>query len=471
VEPDPHKASATRRAWRDVRASLRGAEHDYTSGSLRQAIALLAIPTMLEMAMESLFAICDIFFVASLGPDAVAAVGYTEAMLTILFAIAIGMAMATTATVSRRIGEKDRRGASTAAAQAIYLGLAISAVIGLPCWIFAADLLALMGASDSVVEVGAGYTGLILGLNALIMMLFINNAAFRGAGQPVLAMRCLWLANGINLALDPCLIYGLGPFPELGVTGAAVATTIGRGSGVLYQFWVLRRGSDRIQLRGDTLKVDPAAMAKLLRLSLSMIVQFLIATSSWLLLMTFMSEHGDEAVAGYTIALRIIMFTLLPSWGLGSAAATLVGQSLGAEKPARAARAVWLTGLLNMSFLALVMLAFIAAPRSLVGIFTDDPAVTSIGADALRIIAYGYVFYAWGMVMIQAFNGAGDSKTPTWINLWCFWALQIPLAWWLTYQTDVGPQGVFWSVALAESALAVACVVMFRRGAWKTRKV
>lgn len=464
-------ASPLSRSWRNIRASLSGAAHDYTSGSLSRAIALLAIPTMLEMAMESLFAICDIFFLARLGPDAVAAVGYTEAMFTLLFAIAIGMAMSTTATVSRRIGENDERGASTAAAQAIYLGLSISFLIGLPCWIFADDLLRLMGASDGVIETGSGYTRLILGLNFVVMLLFVNNATFRGAGEPVLAMRCLWLANGINLVLDPCLIFGLGPFPELGVTGAAIATTIGRSSGLLYQFWVLRRGTNRVRLADGALAVDPKAMLKLLRLSMAMIVQFMIAMSSWLLLMTFMSRYGDDAVAGYTIALRIIVFTLLPSLGLGSAAATLVGQNLGAGKPERAARAVWMAGLFNMAFLALVMLVFIAFPRPLVAIFTDDEAVTAIGADALRIIAYGYVFYAWGMVMIQAFNGAGDSRTPTWINLGSFWALQIPMAWWFTYKTEVGPSGVFWSVCLAESVLAVWCVLMFRRGRWKNQQV
>jgi putative MATE family efflux protein len=303
------------------------------------------------------------------------------------------------------------------------------------------------------------------------MMLFIHNAIFRGAGDAVIAMRTLWIANGINLVLDPCLIFGWGPFPELGVTGAAVATTCGRGTGVIYQLWALRKGSGRVRLRGDALAVDFAIMLRLLRLSGGSICQFLIATSSWVVLMRIMNGFGSEAVAGYTIAIRIIVFTLLPSWGLCNAAATLVGQNLGAGLPDRAERAVWMTGRFNMTFLALVMLVFLAMPRPLVAIFTGDPAVLDLGAQALRIISCGYVFYAWGMVLTQAFNGAGDTMTPTWINLGSFWLLQIPMAWVLATHTELGPAGVFWSVAVAESVLAVWSLLVFRRGKWKERKV
>lgn len=459
-------------AWRSIRQSLSGAHHDYTEGSLRRAITLLAVPMVLEMSMESLFAICDIYFVGRLGADAVATVGFTESLVTILFAISLGLAMATTATVSRRIGEKNPSAAAAAGAQAIYLGLGISALIGVPCWIFGPDLLRLLGAEPDVVLSGSGYTSLILGINVGIMMLFINNAIFRGAGDGVIAMRSLWLANGINIILDPCLIFGWGPFPELGVTGAAVATTIGRGTGVLYQFWALHRGKSRVCIRGDALALDLGTMLRLLRLSGGAIGQFLIATSSWVVMMKIMGDRfGSVEVAGYSIAIRIIVFTLLPSWGLCNAAATLVGQNLGAGKPDRAERAVWLTGLFNMAFLALVMAAFLAAPHPLVAIFTDDPAVLDIGAQALRIISLGYVFYAWGMVMTQAFNGAGDTMTPTWINLGSFWALQIPFAWWLATPDLLGPAGVFWAVALAESVLAVWCVLVFRQGKWKDREV
>ena len=454
-----------------VRESLSGKQHDYTAGPLRRAILLLAVPMILEMVMESVFAICDIFLIARVGIDAVATVGLTESVLTLIYAVAIGLAMATTAMVSRRIGEKDEKAASVAGMQAIYLGLGLGLLIGIPGWLYAPRLLELMGAQASVVESGSGYTAILLGCNVVIMLLFLNNAVFRGAGDAALAMRSLWLANGINLVLDPCLIFGLGPFPEMGVTGAAIATTIGRGSGVLYQFLVFRSNRGRIELRGPALRLRPAVLLRLVRISIGGVGQFLIATASWVALMRIVAPYGSAALAGYTIAVRIVVFALLPSWGLANAAATLVGQNLGARRPERAERAVWLTGIYNMVFLGVVTVVFVAAAPWLVAIFTGDGRITPVAEASLRIISYGYVFYAWGMVLTQAFNGAGDTTTPTWINLFCFWMFQIPLAWFLANEAGLGPRGVFWAVAIAESVLAVTAAIIFRRGKWKTREV
>jgi putative MATE family efflux protein len=454
-----------------VRESLSGKQYDYTSGSLRRAILLLAIPMVLEMSMESVFAICDIFFVARIGTDAVATVGLTESLLTLFYAIAIGLSMGTTALVARRIGENKPQAASAAGMQAIYLGIGLSAVIGIPCWIFAPRLLELMGASASVVESGSGFTRILLGFNVVIMLLFLNNAVFRGAGDASVAMKALWLANGINLVLDPCLIFGLGPFPELGVTGAAVATTLGRGTGVLYQFYAYRSRRSRIELRGETLRFRPRVLFRLVRVSLGGVGQFLVATASWVALMRIVAPYGSAALAGYTIAVRIVIFALLPSWGLANAAATLVGQNLGARQPDRAERAVWLTGFYNMGFLALITVAFVSFAPWLVAIFTNDPQITPVAVASLRIISYGYIFYSWGMVLTQAFNGAGDTMTPTYINMVCFWMLQIPMAWWMSNGLEFGPSGVFWAVAIAESILAVIAALAFRRGRWKKRVV
>lgn len=454
-----------------VKDALSGRQHDYTKETLGRSILLLAVPMVLEMMMESVFAVCDVFFVGRLGSEAVATVGLTESLLTLIYAVAIGLAMATTAMVARRIGEDDADGASLAATQAIGAGILISAAIGLPAAWFGPELLGLMGASPGTVEVGGGYTSLLLGTNVVILLLFLNNAVFRGAGDAVLAMKSLWIANGINLILDPCLIFGLGPFPELGVTGAALATTIGRGTGVLFQFWMLRRGSGRVALRGDALRFVPSVMLRLLRLSLGGIGQLLIQTASWVALMRFVAPFGADAVAGYTIAVRIIVFFLLPSWGLANAAATLVGQNLGAGQPERAERAVWMTGRANMIALGLVTGAFLVFGDSMVGLFQDDTEVIAVGSRALRVIGYGYVVYAWGMVMMQAFNGAGDTTTPTWANLLAFWAFQVPLAWTLAHALGFGPEGVFWSVTLAETLLTAILIAVFRRGRWKERVV
>jgi putative MATE family efflux protein len=457
--------------WTALRDALSGREHDYTRGSLNRAIALLAVPMVLELSMESLFAVVDIFFVGRLGSEAVATVGITEAVLTLFYAVAIGLSMSTTAMVARRVGEGDRTGAARAAVQAIAVGMAVALCTGIPAFIYGPQILSLMGASPETLTVGGTYASLMLGSNGVILLLFLNNAIFRGAGDAVVAMRSLWLANAVNIVLDPCLIFGWGPFPELGVTGAAVATACGRGIGVLYQFHALWHGVGRLRIDRASLEVVPAVVFRLLRLSAGGIGQLLIATASWVALMRIMAPFGADAVAGYTIAMRIIVFAILPSWGMSNAVATLVGQNLGAQQPERAERSVWLTGCYNMIFLAIVTVVFVIAADVLVGWFNDDPDVTAIGSQALRVISYGYVFYAWGMVMMQAFNGAGDTMTPTWANLVCFWGGQIPLAWLLARGFGFGPPGVFWAVVVSETLLALLMMHLFRSGRWKGRVV
>jgi putative MATE family efflux protein len=454
-----------------VRDSLSGRQHDYTRGSLHRALTLLAIPMVLELAMESLFAVVDIFFVSSLGAEAVATVGLTEAVLTLLYAVAIGLSMSTTAMVARRIGEQNRAGAARAAVQAIALGAGVAIATGIPGFLLGGDVLRAMGASAETLVTGSRYTSIMFGGNVVILLLFLNNAIFRGAGDPAIAMRSLWLANGVNIVLDPMLIFGWGPFPELGVTGAAVATTCGRGVGVVYQLFALRRGASRVRITGEVLRFDVAVMWRLLRLSVGGIAQMLVATASWVALMRIMAPFGAEAVAGYTIAIRIIVFAILPSWGLSNAAATLVGQNLGAGHPDRAERSVWLTGLYNTVFLLGVTVVFVSMAEGLVSLFQTEPTIVAVGARALRVISYGYVFYAWGMVMMQAFNGAGDTMTPTWVNLLCFWGGQIPLAWALANAAGLGPEGIFWSVTLSETVLALVMIELFRRGRWKGRQV
>src|SRR5215475_1844388 len=413
-----------------LREAILGSRQDFTEGSIGRAIFMLALPLILEMAMESLFGIINVFWVSHLGAEArtaTATVGVTESLLTLVFAVALGLSMATTATVARRIGEKDPRGASKAAFQSILLGVTISIPVGVIGVAFAPRLLGLMGASDHVVA-SSSYARIILGGNVVIMLLFLINAVFRGAGDASIAMRSLWLANLMNIVLDPCLIFGLGPFPRLGVTGSAIATTIGRGTGVLFQLAMLFGGRARVKIEWDAARVDFAAMRKILRISIGGMFQFLVATASWLGLTRIVAEFGDAALAGYTVAIRMLIFALLPSWGMSNAAATLVGQNLGARKPQRAERSVWLTGLSNMCFLLIVAITFILFAERLVGLFTQDPEVMPYAVACVRFISYGYVFYAYGMVMVQAFNGAGDTTTPTVINLCCYWLFQIPLA-------------------------------------------
>ncbi len=457
--------------WRDLREAIHGSQQDYTEGSLSRAILLLAVPMVLEMMMESLFAVVDVFFVARLGAEAVAAVGITESLDTLVFALAIGLSMSTTAMVARRIGEKDNAGAATAAVQAIILGTLLSVPVAILGVVFASDLLRAMGAEESIVTIGAGYTRWMLGGNVTIMLLFLINAVFRGAGDAAIAMRVLWVANFLNIVLDPCFIFGLGPFPEMGVTGAAVATNIGRGVGVLYQLYALGRSRSRIDVSRAQLRLDFEVMWRLIRVSVGGILQFLVATASWLGLVRIVAIFGSAALAGYTIALRIIVFAILPSWGLGNAAATLVGQNLGAAKPDRAERAVWISGVCNMIFLGLIAIVFIFFARPLVLLFSHDPEVVVFGVDCLRYISYGYIFYAYGMVMVQAFNGAGDTNTPTWINLGCYWFFQIPLAYLLAMPVGMGAQGVFLAIMISESTLALVAIVLFRRGRWKERKI
>jgi putative MATE family efflux protein len=417
---------------------------------------------MLEMALESVFAVVDVFFVSTLGPSAIATVGLTESVLTLVYAVSIGLTMGTTAFVARRIGEKDPRGAADAAVQSIAVGLAASIPFSLAGIFFARDILRLMGADAWSLEHGWRFTAWMLGGNVVIMLIFINNAIFRGAGDAAIAMRVLWLSNGINLVLDPSLIRGWGPFPRLGVEGAGVATTIGRGVGVLVQLFVLFRGAKHIRILRDQVRLHTEVMGTLIRTSIG---------SSWIGLVRIASAFGSEVVAGYTIAVRIFVFTLLPAWGLSNAAATLVGQNLGARQPERAERSVWLTGWLNMTFLGVVSLAYIFFNEPLMRLFTAEPGVVTAGAECMRIVAYGYLIYAWGQVMPQAFNGAGDTMTPTKINFFCFWLLEIPLAWFLALHLGLGQKGVWWSIVAAELAAGLAGIVLFRRGGWKTIRV
>jgi len=458
--------------WATFREALRGSRHhDYTAGPIGRAIILLAVPMVMEMFMESLFAVVDIFWVAHLGADAVATVGLTESMLALVYTAAMGLSIGVGAMVARRIGEKNPAGAAEAAVQGIALGLMIAAVTGTLGALFAPRLLGVMGASPEVIAVGAGYTRVMLGGNAVILLLFLINATFRGAGDAAIAMRVLWLANWINIMLGPCLIFGLGPFPRLGVQGAAIATTIGRGTGVLYQIYRLMRRDGRIVIHRDQLQIRPAVMHRLLRLSGTGTFQVLVGTASWIGLVRIISTFGANAVAGYTIGVRVIIFALLPSWGLANAAATMVGQGLGAGKPERAERAVWIAGLYNMYFLGAVGVLFVILAGPIVALFTKDAAVAPVAASCLRIVSCGYLFYAWGMVLTQSFNGAGDTWTPTWLNVFCFWLWEVPLAWALAVRFGFGPSGVFLAITIAFSTLAVASAVLFRRGSWKLRRV
>ncbi len=459
------------RGWRLWRAALRGDTADFTTGPIGQAVFLLSVPMVLEMALESVFAVTDIFFVAQLGADAVAAVGLTEAVITLLYAVAVGISMGTTALVARRIGEKRPDEAATVAGQALWVGLLTSLIVGLAGLFFAPDILRLMGASESVVDIGSGYTVWLLGGSLTITWLFVINAIFRGAGDAAVAMRALWLANAINIVLDPLLIFGIGFFPEMGVTGAAVATTIGRGCGVAFQLWILFQGSRHLSMGLRHLKVAWPVMGRLLRVSAGGVMQFLIGTSSWMILARIVAEYGSAAVAGYTIAIRVIIFTLMPAWGMSNAAATLVGQNLGAGQAERAARSVWICIRYNVAFMVLVAIVFLAIAPSILGVFSDDPAVVRHGVECLRILSLGYAFYGLGMVAIQALNGAGDTDTPTIINFFAFWAFQIPLAWWLAGSVGLGPRGVFIAVPAAETVLALAALWVFQRGRWKQRVV
>jgi putative MATE family efflux protein len=457
--------------WSSIREALRGSQQDFTTGSLNRAILLLAIPMVLEMVLESLFAVVDVFWVGRLGADAIATVGLTESLLSLVFAVGLGLSLSTTAMVARRIGEKDPEGAAVAGVQAIAIGILSSALIGIPCYFYAPRLLQLMGASPQIVVLGTGYTRIALGGSGAIMMLFLNNAIFRGAGDAAIAMRLLWVSNIINLILDPCLIFGWGPFPKLGVTGAALATLTGRSIGVLYQFYRLLRGSERIRILRRQIHLDFSVFFRLLRVSVTGILQFAIADVSWIALVRIVSVFGSGALAGYTIAIRIVIFVILPSWGLSNAAATLVGQNLGAKQPERAETSVWRTGFYNMVFLGAIGIVFIFFSVPVVRLFTSDPLVVPLAASCLRILSYGNIAFAYGMVMLQAFNGAGDTLTPTLVNLVGFWFLEIPLAYFLAIPARMQSNGAFYAIVIAEAAIAAAGIVLFKRGRWKLQQI
>lgn len=470
----PNTASAP--FWSLVRQSLHGTHHDFSRGPLGRAILLLAVPMVLEMAMESVFAVTDIFFVAHLGPAATAAVGLTESLLGAVYALAIGLSIAATAVVARRAGEHDAEGAAQAAGQAVVLSTVVAAVLGVVGVALAPRLLALMGAEPDVLAVGTTYTRIMLGGDASVILLFVGNAVFRGAGDPAVAMRTLMLANGINIVLGPLLIFGPGPLPALGVTGAAVATTIGRGTGAALALWQLTRAARggaaaRVRVRARHLRPSREHLTALVGLAGSATLQNAVGTVSWIFLVRVVALFGATALAGYTVAIRLVIFALLPAWGLSNAAATLVGQSLGAKNPARAEQAVWTTGWYNAAFLGAAGLAFVLLARPLVGTFSPDPEVVAVAARCLRIVSSGFVFYAFALVLTAAFNGAGDTRTPTWLNLAVFWAFEIPLAWALARPLGWGPDGAFAAVAISFSTLALVSAVVFRRGRWKTRVV
>jgi putative MATE family efflux protein len=464
-------AAANGGFWSTVRESLAGSHHDYTRGSIPRAILLLAIPMVLEMVLESVFAVTDIFFVGRLGPDAVATVGLTESLLTVIYAVAMGLSVSLTAMVARRIGERDPEGAAHAALQGLQLGAVLAIIIGVAGALLAPRLLTLMGADTSVLATGVNYTRVMLGGEMSVVVLFLANGVFRGAGDPSMSMRVLWLANGINIVLGPCLIFGLGPFPALGVTGAAVATTIGRATGATIAVVLLFRGTNHIKLVRERIGIDRALARSIVVLSGPATLQMLIGMASWIGLVRIVSSFGSDALAGYTIAIRIVIFALLPSFGLANAAATMVGQALGAGDPARAEASVWRAAWYNTLFLTAVGIVFLVTTGHLVGFFTADPAVHAYASDGLRFIAYGFVFYGAGMVLAQSFNGAGDTRTPTILNLVVFWAFEIPLAYVLAKPLGMGPRGVFLAVTLAFSVFTPVSALVFRRGGWKTARV
>ncbi|NIL93860.1 MAG: MATE family efflux transporter [Woeseiaceae bacterium] len=453
-----------------VRESVRDNEADYTRGPVGRALGLLAIPMMLEMSMESIFAVVDIAFVSRLGTDAIASIGITEALISVLYAIAVGLGMGVTAMVSRRIGANEREAAARVTGQAIWVGAALSLLIGIPGAFYAGDMLRLMGASDGVIETGTGFAAVLLGGSASIIYLFLLNAAFRGAGDASIALRSLVLANSLNIILDPCLIFGLGPFPELGVTGAAWATTIGRSIGVLYQLWYLFDARGRLRFRFRNLALHPKMLARMLVISAGGVGQFLIATSSWIIIMRIVALYGSTAVAAYTIGLRILEFVWLPSWGLGNAAATLVGQNLGAGRPDRAEASTWMAARYNTIFMTGVGITLLAFAPGIASLFTNDPEVQYYATTCLRILAVGAPAYAIGMIVVQAINGAGDTATPTVIDLFGFWVLQLPVAYWLATSVGMGPNGAFTAIVVAETFITVLGVIVFRRGRWKQVK-
>lgn len=451
--------------------AIRGSDRDYTIGPVGPALVMLSVPMVLEMAMESMFAVADVFYVSRVSADAVATVGVTESILTLVYTVAMGLGIGATAVVSRRIGEKDEDGAAQSAAQSVFLGLIVAAIIGVIGYLNAEWLMRAMGATPSMISSSLGYTKVMFAGNATVTLLFLNNAIFRGAGDAAIAMRMLWLGNAINIAICPLLIFGIGPFPELGVAGAAIGTNIGRGTAVLMQLWMLASGRSRVHIGRRHWRIVPSVMWNVCRLSGSGFLQILIDTSSYIGLVRVIATFGSDALAGYTIGIRTVMFAMMPAWGFGNAAATMVGQALGAKKPERAEQAVWTAAKYNAIVLGFVSVLFVAFAPQIVAIYTHDPLVEPYATACLRIVSAGFVFFAYGLVLTQAFNGAGDTWTPTWINLGCFWLWQIPLAWFLAIHLNMGPQGVFIAMTVAFSTLAIISAVIFRKGHWKSQSV
>ena len=469
---EPYPVTADNSFWTVLREAFVGTTRDFTQGSIFAALVILAIPMILEMSMESLFAIVDTFFVSKLGAESIAVVGLTESVLALIYAVGVGLSIGATATVARRVGERDLDGAARTATHVVYLGVLVSLVMGAAGVIFAPNILRLLGAEPHVVELGIPFMRIMLGTNIVIVFLFLLNGVFRGAGDAAIALRVLIIANGLNIVFCPLFIFGVGFFPELGVTGAAVATVCGRGVGVAFAAWALFiRKNGRLPVRPEHWKFDPKLLWSLVSLSGTAVMQFLIATASWSGLVMIVAGFGSVAIAGYQIGLRVIIFVLLPAVGLANAAATLVGQNLGAGNPERAERSVWMAGGLNAALLGVAGLMFVLFADLVISIFTDDPAVAGYGRDCLKIVGYGYAFYGLGMVMESSFNGAGDTWTPTYLNFFIFWLFEIPLAYLLAYRFEFGPQGVFWAITLAFSLLAVSAALLFKRGKWKLKVV
>ena len=457
--------------WEALKDAIRGSEADYTKISLKRAIFLLAVPMILELVMESLFAVVDIYFVGKLGSSAVATVGLTETYLFLLYSIAMGLAMAVTAIVARRVGENRKVDAGNAAIQAIFLAVLCSVPFSLAGIFYSKELLALMGADEWSINNGYGYTQWMLGGNAVIFLLFVINAIFRGAGDAAIAMRVLWIANIINMALDPILIFGLGPIPAMGIEGAAIATNIGRAVGVAIQLLTLFKGGKHIRASLSQLHWDAKVVLNIVKTSLGGVGQMIVSMTSWIFLMRILADVGSDAVAGATIALRIMIFSIMPAWGLSNAATTLVGQNLGAGNPDRAESSVWRIGFYNMIFLIGVAVIFFFYNESLMGLFTGDQQVIAIGAEWLRILSYSFFVYGWWMVSASAFNGAGDTRTPTKINLVFFWLIQIPLCYLLAIHFRWAESGVFWGVFFSETSVGLFTLWLFSRGSWKKAMV
>jgi len=458
-------------AWNLLRLGIAGEDANILSGNIDRAIILLAIPMTLEMVMESLFAVVDIFFVSKIGVNAIAAVGLTESLMTITYSLGWGLALGTTAMIARRVGEKDNDGASIAAVQSIYLAFIIAVPIMIAGLLFAEDFLRMMGASEMIIAEGAGYTRLIFGSNIIVILLFLINGIFRGAGDAALAMRSLWIANSINIILDPMFIFGIGPFPEWGIEGAAIATVIGRAVGICYQVYHLAKGRGIVKIHRGNWQYKNEIVIRLVKLSSGVTAQFIIGSASWIFLMRVMSTFGSIALAGYTIAIRIIIFTILPAWGFSNAAATMVGQNLGALQPDRAEKSVWRTGFFNAIFMGTVMIVFLFFSDNIADFFTDEKDVVASAAECLKIFSLGYFSYAFGMVLVQAFNGAGDTRTPTIMNLVIYWLMQIPLAYLLSVQLSLNAPGVYWTVVICETIFSITGYFLFKKGKWKTIKV